>query len=319
VAGANGYLYALNASNLTLRWRSVIAIPSTKVSDYFDWSSPTVANGRIYVGVSSLCNNPNIRGGVIAYSQATGKKLAEFYTVPAKALAGSVWSSVAVAPSGDVFVSTANGPNSNQLLAWSESILKLNPTTLKVLGHFQVAKWQIGPDSDFGASPILFGSYVGACNKDGIFYALNQATMKVRWEKRIGDRADGSSGVCTATPAYNGKVLYFGGNETTINGVTYNGSAQARNPKTGALIWQTPLADGVTGSPSLDGGGVLAVPGYFPPSATSPAQSVYLINPASGQILTTLGTSPEFAQAVFAGGWLFTANSDGVYAWHVQS
>ena len=38
VAGADGYLYAFNASNLSLKWKSVIAIPSTKTSNYFDWS-----------------------------------------------------------------------------------------------------------------------------------------------------------------------------------------------------------------------------------------------------------------------------------------
>ena len=52
VAGADGYLYALNASNLALRWKAVIGLPSATVSDYFDWSSPTVANGKVYVGAS---------------------------------------------------------------------------------------------------------------------------------------------------------------------------------------------------------------------------------------------------------------------------
>ena len=34
------------------------------------------------------------------------------------------------------------------------------------------------------------------------------------------------------------------------------------------------------------------------------------------QILSTLITgSTDFAQSVFAGGWLFTANGNGVYAW----
>jgi hypothetical protein len=45
---------------------------------------------------------------------------------------------------------------------------------------------------------------------------------------------------------------------------------------------------------------------------------VYLVNPASGQILRRLAHGQEFAQAVFAGGWLFSADSDGVYAWRVK-
>jgi outer membrane protein assembly factor BamB len=119
VAGANGYLYALAASNLAVRWKAVIALPAAKVSNYFDWSSPTVANGRVYVGVSSECDKPQIRGGVIAFSQATGKRLAEFYTVPRGHVGGSVWASVAVAADGDLMVSTGDGPAANQFLGYS--------------------------------------------------------------------------------------------------------------------------------------------------------------------------------------------------------
>jgi outer membrane protein assembly factor BamB len=318
VAGANGYLYALDASNLSLRWKAVIALPSATVSDYFDWSSPTVANGRIYVGVSSQCDRPLVRGGVIAYSQASGRKQAEFYTVPSGDIGGSVWSSVAVAANGDLYVSTGNGPAADQLLGYSDSIVKLDPGTLRVLGYFQVPAAQIGQDSDFGASPVVFKSYVGACDKDGTFYLLNQASMTLRWQRRIGDPSyKGMTGQCIATPAFNGKLLYFGGNQTTVKGVLYRGSVQARRPGGGALVWETPLADGVTGSPSLDGGGVLAVPAYYPPAGSAP-DAVYLIDPVSGRILRVLVHGREFAQAVFAGGWMFSADSDGVYGWRLK-
>ncbi|HTX80724.1 MAG TPA: hypothetical protein VME44_00985 [Streptosporangiaceae bacterium] len=255
---------------------------------------------------------------MIAYSQASGRKLAEFYTVPAGDLGGSVWSSVAVAPSGDLFVSTGNGPATDQQLGYSESIVKLSPRTLRVLGEFQVPAAQVGADSDFGASPVLFGSNVGACNKDGFFYLLNQASMALRWQERIGDAShNGQTGQCIATPAFNGKLLYFGGNETTVNGVTYLGSVQAREPDSGALVWETPLADGVTGSPSIDTGGVLAVPAYYAPTGSTP-DAVYLVDPGSGRILRVLAYGTEFAQAVFADGWMFSADSNGVYAWKVK-
>ena len=317
VAGADGYLYALNASNLALRWKAVIGPPSATVSDYFDWSSPTVANGKVYVGVSSDCDNPLIRGGVIAFNQASGKKLAEFYTVPSGDVGGSVWSSVAVAPHGDVFVSTGNGPVANQLLGYSESIVKLAPTTLRVLGRFQVPASQVGSDSDFGASPVVFGKYVGACNKDGIFYLLNQSTMKVRWEREIGAASDGTNGRCIATPAYNGKFLYFGGNQITIKGVTYRGSVQERNPGDGDLVWETALPRGVDGSPTLDGGGVLAVPTYNAGASTT-SDNVYLFKAVSGRILRTLAQGVDFAQCVFADNRVFSANNNGVYAWRLK-
>lgn len=311
-SGADGYLYAMNASNLRVEWKSVIAIPSTSVNNYFDWSSPTIASGRIYIGVSSNCDSPLVRGGLISYSQETGKRLGEFYTVPKGQVGGSIWSSVAVAPNGDLYASTGNGPlgsGSQQLLGDSESIIKLSPS-LKLLGRFQVPSSQEGFDTDFGASPVLFNGYVGACNKNGVFYALSQKTMKVAWERQVSGPA-GDVAECIAAPVWNGKHLFFGTPTATAKGVHYVGSVQERDPN-GQLVWITGLPNGIDGSPSMDGGGVLAVGTYDynpTPNAT------YVIDAADGKILRKLAVGQDFAQSVFAENWLFTANENGVYAW----
>jgi hypothetical protein len=100
VAGPDGYPYALSAANLALKCRSVVGIPSKTVNNYYIWSSPMVANEKVYIAISSNCDDPPVRGGIIPFGQATGKKVAEFYTVPAGAQnagGGSVWWSVAVA------------------------------------------------------------------------------------------------------------------------------------------------------------------------------------------------------------------------------
>jgi hypothetical protein len=124
--------------------------------------------------------------------------------------------------------------------------------------------------------------------------------MTLRWQRRIGDASSkGMTGQCIATPLFNGKLQYLGGNQSTVKGIVYLGSVQARRPGSGALAWETPLADGVTGSPSIDAGGVLAVPAYYPPAGSAP-DAVYLIDPASGRILRVLDHGREFAQAVFA-------------------
>jgi outer membrane protein assembly factor BamB len=315
VAAPDGYLYALQASNLALEWKSAIAIPSTKISNYFDWSSPTVANGTIYVGVSSNCDSPMIRGGEIAYNQANGKKLAEFYTVPKGKVGGSVWSSAAVVPGGDVFVSTGDGPESSvttQLLGDSESILKLAPRTLKLLGNFQIPADQVIKDSDFGASPVIAGGDVGACNKNGIFYMLNRSTMKVVWEERVGD-AGTTSDNCIAAPAVDGRVLYVGGVGWKIGSTSYHGSVQERDVATGDLVWQTGLAGEVLGSLSLDGGGVLTVPIY---SSNPKVPSLYLVDAATGRILKRLAPgSQDFGQGVYAENMLFSSNAAGVTGW----
>jgi polyvinyl alcohol dehydrogenase (cytochrome) len=314
VAGASGYLYALYAKSLKLAWKSVIAIPSTTVNDYFDWSSPTVANGKIYVGVSSNCDTPLVRGGLDVFRQSTGRKLGEFYTVPKGRTGGSIWSSPAVAPDGDVYATTGNGPlNGNQLLGNSESIIKLSPT-LRLLGHFQVPASNEGFDTDFGASPVFFGRYVGACNKNGVFYAVVQSTMKLGWQQQVSGPA-GDNAECIAAPAWNGKHLYFGVASTTISGTNYPGSVQERT-SAGRLIWATGLPNGVNGSPSMDGGGVLTLGtfDYNPPNNNA----TYLVDAANGKILKTLITGNnfwDFPQSVFADNWLFTANTSGVQAW----
>jgi outer membrane protein assembly factor BamB len=313
VAGANGYLYALNAANLRVKWKSVIAIPSTKVSNYFDWSSPTAANGRIYIGLASNCDDPLVHAGLISYSQVTGRKLGEFYTTPKGHVGGSIWSSVAVAPDGDVFATTGNGPANDQLLGQSDSILKFSPK-LRLLGKFQVPASQLTYDADFGASPVLFGRYVGACDKNGIFYAVRQSTMKLAWEKKV----SGSSGPvtgCIAAAAYDGHHLFIGGLSVAIHGVSYRGSIQERDPGNGKLVWETGLPDGVIGSPSLDGGGVLSVGTY---DISSVPCATYLVRVSDGRILRRLVTGKDFSQSVFADAMLFTASLNGVYAWHVK-
>jgi outer membrane protein assembly factor BamB len=152
---------------------------------------------------------------------------------------------------------------------------------------------------------------VGACDKNGLFYALRQSTMRLAWKQRIGHASGGPKlGACLAAPVYNGRRLYFGGNQTTINGVDSPGSVQARSPATGALIWEKPLPGGVQGSPTMDGSGVIAIGTYSPGS-----QGVYLVGGKIGVMLTQLTTGGTFGQSVFAENEIFTATHGAVSAW----
>jgi outer membrane protein assembly factor BamB len=307
VAAPNGYLYALRASDLTTKWRSVIDIPSSTVNDYFQWSSPTVANGKIYVGSASHCDKPLTRGAVVGYDQATGAEFARFYTVPSDRLGGGVWSSVAVDLQGNVYASTGTQPKDTTNRYDSVSIVKLDGNTLHKLGSFTVPDSELGGDGDFGGSPTIFGSHVGACNKNGIYYALDRATMTLDWKVRMGAKASGSTAAqCSAAAVWDGAALYFAGDATTIGGVGYAGSVRRINPDTGAFVWQRGLPNSVLGTPTLSGGGVLAVGTFV---ASQPPNAVYLINAANGQLLRTLNTGGRtFAQSVFANGYVFTAN-----------
>ena len=116
-----------------------------------------------------------------------------------------------------------------------------------------------------------------------------------------------------AAAVYNGKFLYIGGLATTIKGKEYRGSVQERNPSDGILQMGEPVCR--TPSSAVRAwmaGGVIAAGTYD--SSKSP-NATYLINATSGKVIRNLIEGTDFAQSAFAGGWLFTANAIGVYAW----
>jgi outer membrane protein assembly factor BamB len=334
VASATGYLYAFNAATGATIWQSVVGIPSTTQNDYFDWGSPTVANGFVYMGISSMCDQPLVQGGVISVNQETGARVAQYYNVPAGTAnaGGSVWSSPAVGPSGNVYISSGNGPASNEWLGTSNSIVALNGKTLAKIASWQIPQPPSGPDSDFGASPTLFtaklaGStaatqMVGACDKNGWFYALNRSTLALVWSYHVGAKSTTKTGSaeCISTAAFNGKYLYVGGDATTINGTSYLGSIRALNPATGAVVWAMGLPSSVDSAVSLDGAGVLQVATYgFTAGAVN---ADYLINATTGALLTTLstGNSAVGSQPVFADNDVLVATQfNGLYDYRLPA
>src|SRR6266851_3588709 len=185
VSGAR-YLYARNAATGALIWKTEIGPPSLSNPDaYYNWSSPMVAGGHIYAGLSSSCDKPLIRGGLVELDQHTGQVLHTWHTVPSGSLGGSIWSSAAATSSGGgVWVSTGNEcdptintcPAGNQI-GHSLSIVHLSSSLALLQAWRAPGTAGNGHDWDFGSSPTLFGSGspppgVGACNKNGRYYAL---------------------------------------------------------------------------------------------------------------------------------------------------
>ncbi|MGO9560550.1 MAG: PQQ-binding-like beta-propeller repeat protein [Acidimicrobiales bacterium] len=311
----DGYLYALNAATGATEWKSLVGIPGSLTGgpdNYYAWGSPTVANGKVYIGISSNCDIPLVQAGLLEIDQHTGKRLAYWDSLPANVVGGSIWTSAAVLPNGDVAVSTGNSVGNDQIPE-AESIVVLNGTTLKLLGSFMVPSSQAIGDSDFGGSPTVFTAdpsgvattMVGACNKNGIYYAVRayDADAGPLWERRIGVPTTGPlANECDSAAIWNGKELIEGGGSiVTIKGTTYNGSVQALDPTTGKPVWETGLPGWVVGSPSEDGAGVIAAPVYDAPKVGD--TGVYLLSASTGKILDYISTQPrqEFAQPVFDG------------------
>lgn len=248
----DGYLYELDGLTGATRWRSVVQIPSSTENDAYAWSSPTLAHGRVYIGITSNCDTPFVRGGVKAFDQETGALLATGWTMPAGYVGAGVWTSVAV-DADSVYLTTGSTTSPVQQAHPPTvgndfdqySMVKLDATTLAVTGKWPAPLTTTG-DPDFGSSPILFPALVngtstrmvGACNKDGVFYALRADTMQLVWSRRVGLGSDAGETGCLSGGVWDGSRLFVAGNTTTIAGQSVPGSVRQLDPATGAVVWR---------------------------------------------------------------------------------
>jgi len=335
VNAPNGQLYALNASTGAVFWQSTVDTPSTTLDDYYAWSSPLVANGDVYVGISSNCDEPLVPAGLLAFNQDTGALQATWNSLPSGETGASVWSTPATSTLGDgsLFVTTgnANAPEATQP-PYGESIVRLSGSNLSVLDSWQVPASQRSDDGDFGGSPTDFTAdlggtstpMVGACDKNGIYYAFSQDDLAAGpvWQSQMTEPSGtgpNPDGECDAAAIWDGtNLIEGGGNTTTINGTTYQGSVVSLNPATGTPVWQTGLPGAVVGSPTEDGSGVVAAPVFY---SSTGNYGVYLLSASTGAILDYISTSPDqiFAQPVFAGNTLLVAGgkATGVTAYAI--
>jgi polyvinyl alcohol dehydrogenase (cytochrome) len=317
------YLYALNAATGAQQWKTAIG-PATADGEarWYNWSSPTVVGGKVYMGLAASCDANKIRGGVVQVDQHTGKKTHTYFAVPAGKIGPSVWSSMA----GDgtsVWVTTGNPDPSATQVFDAFSIVRLSATTLAKQEKWTVPT-PIADDLDFGSSPTLFTAtiggtstaLIGACNKNGIFYTWKRLSLASGpvWQQQVGASGGTGNGACITSAAYDGpdSTLFIAGNQTTIGVNAVQGSVRALNPATGAILWEQPLTCLPDGSPTLNATThVLAVPLYGCLGTDKPGVSLF--NAQTGNPLRTITTAGKvFAQPVFANGKLFVADESGV-------
>ena len=266
----DGFLYELDGDTGATVWRSVVQIPSPTTNDSYAWSSPTLYNGRVYVGISSQCDTPFVRGGVKSYDMATGAPVATFWTLPSGYVGAGVWTSVAADATG-VYITTgstypriqsAHPPTPTNAFD-QYSMVRLDPGTLHVLGKWAAPNRRLG-DPDFGSSPVLFAAtiqakrvpMVGACNKDGYFYAVRSDTMQLVWSRLVGTPSSDGTSACFSGGVWDGTQLFVAGNTTTVHGVKVPGSVRKLDPATGTIRWEIPLTANPLGSGSMQRGQV---------------------------------------------------------------
>jgi polyvinyl alcohol dehydrogenase (cytochrome) len=318
-AGAH-FLYALNANTGNQVWRRSIG-PDTANGNalYFNWSSPTVVGGRVFMGLGANCDDTKIRGGVVAVNQHTGAVQRTWYDAPAGQVGATVWSSAA-AGGGQVWATTGSPDPNGPSLFDAYSIVRLAAGTMVKQDQWQAPN-TIDSDLDFGSSPTLFNAtiagtsrqLVGACNKNGLFYAWNRWNLGAGpiWSRRVGDVGGTGNGACITSAAWDSRTarLFVAANSTTIGGTAFAGGVRALDAATGAVLWERGLPCIVNGSPTINSQ-IVAVPLFGCPTGVAPSVRFFRLSDG-----TPVGQAPAsasvFAQPVFANAMVYVAGEDG--------
>jgi hypothetical protein len=199
----------------------------------------------------------------------------------------------------------------------SYSIVRLTLPTLTRVDKSTI-KLPITGDKDFGSSPTLFAAtlngafnfMVGACNKNGVYYAWRSSNLAAGpvWHDQVGNTSR-EPDMCITSSAfdYQREKLYIAANSTTINGKKVAASVRQVDPATGAYGWQTALPCVPLVSPSLNGSSSLLAVSTWCTSGTS---RTYVLNAANGAIVGSYPQpSASFVQPVWSASALFIGGS----------
>lgn len=312
VGGGDGYMYALNAANGTVLWKTLLGNPP-----YYNWSSPLLYNDTLYIGLAAYCDPPFAQGKIMALRMSDGSIVASVSLVPGKQTGAPVWGSVSVDASTNTLYA-ATGNNGSQRLGKqpnAEAIVALDATTLVVKDRWQIPKSQQVVDSDFGTTPTLFEingvSYVGALNKNGIYYVLNRNNLAAGpvWEHALSGSSENVQGDNISPSCYNNGTIYAGSAGGAINGQSYGGSVNAFDATTDTTLWSFYTAGAMVSPVTCTADLVVDNQG----------KTVEVRNAFSGAVLFSYKTNARlFGASLISNGALYVPSSNGtVYAFTV--
>jgi outer membrane protein assembly factor BamB len=242
LGGGDNNFYALNMSDGSIKWKTPLWA-STTYDGHFNWSSPLLYNGYLYIGIASVGDCPLIQGGMDQLNAATGQIVNTVNFVPNGQVGAGVWTSPSIDTStGTVFVTTGTRVTATQTEA--QAMIALNASNLAIEGDWPIPENQQVQDADWGTTPLFYhdangNSRVYAVNKNGIAYAFNSTNVSAGpvWQTQLDP--GGNSPSDTGTAAYDGvNTIFQGASKTTLNGQTCIGTFNAINATTGAYIWR---------------------------------------------------------------------------------
>ena len=299
--GATGWLLAINASTGALVWKMQ---PDTSNSIPVITASPVVANGVVYVGMTSneeyVAADPtypccSVVGSFVAVKAKTGHKLWQTFTAPAGYSGANIWGSHAVVDKGRQTIYIATGNNYS---------IPFDPTYKQCIANGGTEVSCISPN-DHADSVLALDLSSG-----NIKWATRLMTWGQLYTQGVNDGSDFWNVGCFLGPGTNcppppvGPDYDFGSSPNEITYQTASGPATiigagqksgiyyALDPDTGALLWSTQVGPGSSlggiewGSAS-DGHLIyVAIVDLFGiPYSTGSAGSWAALDPATGHIV----------------------------------
>jgi outer membrane protein assembly factor BamB len=94
VGGGGNWFYALNTADGSTRWRFNTAFRNDNTyNGTYNWASPMVYSGSVYMGVASFGDCPLVQGRLLQLDANSGALLHQFKVVPDGQVGGGVWNS----------------------------------------------------------------------------------------------------------------------------------------------------------------------------------------------------------------------------------
>jgi len=319
----DGRLVSYDARTGQEAWRKKIGDP---LIGEFASAAPVAWNGMVFMGISG--GELGVRGRMMAFDAASGRKLWTFDLIPGPGQPGAVtwagdswkhgggatWSSYSIdEKAGELFVSVDNpapafyGKSRAGDNLFTDSVVVLDAKSGRLLWHVQLLKHD---RRDYGASaPAVLMSVAGRSliaqgSKDGHLYIVDRRTHRVVSRTAVTTVSDGD-----ASPTTRGTVVCPG----ISGGFLYN--SPSFDPRTEALI-----------SGTVDWCSTLYLdptpPQYAPRQEFAGGRQEHVgtgsgwvtsISAATGKVLWKFQTAaPVFAAVTTtAGGVTFTGDHDG--------
>ncbi|MFZ1023086.1 MAG: PQQ-binding-like beta-propeller repeat protein [Thermoplasmata archaeon] len=334
VGGGDDYWYALNASTGAVEWRTYVGNNSAAGGNY-NWASPVIYNGYEYIGVSSDCDLPLVRGELMQVDLANHTVVNQFYTVPVGKLGGTIWTTPTIdAAQNEILISEGNCKGDNYAESpYCGGLVALNLTnisqgscsstcdTSQIMGYWQdVTCVPAISDCDMTPTATLFKSSTGTemvetADKNGTMWVFDAADINAGpvWHTKIalGGSIDKGKGLA-ATPVWTGKYLIGAGQEVKIGATTYWGSIAALWPDNGTIAWQTPLPQDQTtfGAVVYQNGAIIEGGANLDPSSPNEYNgTLFILNASNGAVLWEYETPGLFyGSATVALGHIYIGN-----------